>query len=149
MNARGVFFGLSLEHDLRHMARALLEGVAFRLRSIKDVLEENGIITRQIRASGGFTRSSLWLQIISDVMNQPLAVPKWGETSSLGAAFWVLLAIGAVESLEKFIELVHLGASYEPTASDSSLYDQLYRVYQEIYHSSLTCFDRLQTLRPD
>lgn len=143
------FYREQYKKFLRHMARALLEGVAFRLRSVKDVLEENSIIARQIRASGGFTRSALWLQIISDVMNRPLTVPQWGETSSMGAAFWVLLAIGAVESLEKLVELVHLGESYEPNSSDALLYEQLYRVYQEIYRSSLTPFDQLQTLRPD
>ncbi len=148
MNARGVFFGLSLEHELRHLARALLEGVAYRLRSVKDALEENGCVIRQIRASGGFTRSDVWLQIITNVMNRSLVVPRWGETSSLGAAFWVLLAIGAVKNLESLQPLVGLGASYEPLTSDAVLYDQLYRIYQEIYRSSQNAFSQLQAFKP-
>lgn len=146
MNARGVFFGLSLEHDLRHMARSLLEGVAFRLRSVKEALEENGISILRVRASGGFTKSPLWLQIVTDVLNRSLVVPQWGETSSLGAAFWVLLAIGAVENLASLERLVPLGDFYEPIGSNATLYDQLYSIYKEIYCSSLSAFDRLRAV---
>jgi gluconokinase len=65
INARGVFFGLGLQHRAPHMIRALMEGVSYRLRSVLDVLEEISGGVSQIRASGGFTNSDLWLQIIS------------------------------------------------------------------------------------
>ncbi|MDP2778731.1 MAG: gluconokinase, partial [Anaerolineales bacterium] len=91
MNARGVFFGLNLNHDARHLARSLMEGVAYRLRSIRDTLNDLGAEVSEIRASGGFTHSDLWPQIIASVLNHDLAIPANGETSSLGAAFWALL----------------------------------------------------------
>src|SRR5208283_3196100 len=80
LNARGVFFGLSLDHKIEHLARSVLEGISFRFRSVYDFLSEITGEIRQIRASGGFTHSPFWLQMTADVLNRELAVPAWGET---------------------------------------------------------------------
>lgn len=133
MNAKSVFWGLSLDHDLRHMARAVLEGVAFRIRSVKEVMDENGIAIEDVRASGGFTQSRLWLQIMADVLDQPLTIPAWGETSSLGAAFWVLLSNGLVEQMEDLAQWVKMGETVAPNAADAALYDGIFSLYKEIY----------------
>ena len=68
LNARAAFFGMSLEHELRHVARALLEGIGFRFKSLLQVLLEIGLDVQQIVASGGFTQSRLWLQVMADVL---------------------------------------------------------------------------------
>ena len=57
LNARAAFFGMSLEHGLPHMARALLEGIGFRFKSLLEVLVDIGLDVEQIVASGGFTQS--------------------------------------------------------------------------------------------
>ncbi len=146
MNARGVFFGLSLGHDIRHMARALLEGVAFRIRSVEEVLDENDISIRRVVASGGFTQSELWLQIMADVLGQPLIIPVWGETSSLGAAFWVLLGKGLMQNIEGLTHLVEYGSTCNPAPAKVSIYDDCYAVYREVYEASLRGFERLHGL---
>ncbi len=51
-NARGVFFGLSLYHQKKHMIRSVLEGVMYRIHTVVDALEELSGPTREIRASG-------------------------------------------------------------------------------------------------
>ena len=79
LNARAAFFGMSLEHELRHVARSLLEGVGFRFKSLLEVLLEIGVDVRQIVASGGFTRSESWLQVMADVLGRELNVPAWGR----------------------------------------------------------------------
>ena len=133
MNTRGVFFGLTLDHSLDHMIRALLEGVAFRLRSLAEVMDEIGCKTSEIRVSGGLTRSGLWPQIIASALDLELHLPRWGETSSLGAALWTLLGTGVIEDFEKIEELIPPGRSYSPIAADAKRYHELYQVYKEIY----------------
>ena len=59
LNARALFFGMTLEHGVRHLARALLEGIAFRFRNLKEVLIDVGVDVRQIIASGGFHEIAL------------------------------------------------------------------------------------------
>ena len=143
MNARGVFFGLTLNHDARHMARSLMEGVAYRLRSIRDVLDELGADVKEIRASGGFTRSDLWPQIITSVLNHDLAIPAGGETSSLGAAFWALMGSNVVERFEDFHALVRLTNMYQPDQTETGLYDSLYKIYLDLYFQMRETFDKI------
>jgi gluconokinase len=149
MNARGVFFGLSLDHDARHMARALMEGVAYRLRSLRDVLSELGVDVKEIRASGGFTHSDLWPQIIASVLNHDLAVPASGETSSLGAAFWALLGSGVVECFEDLYPLVNITNTYYPDIKDAILFDSLYQIYMDLYFQLGEFFERVSVIRTE
>ena len=146
MNARGVFFGLTLRHDAGHMARALLEGVAFRLRSLLEVLLETGVEVDQIFASGGFTHSDLWPQIISSAMNRDLLVPAWGETSSLGAAFWALIAGGVIHGFEDLAPLVPIAKTHNPDPSDAALYDEIFRLYMDLYFTLGESFDKIASL---
>ena len=143
MNARGVFFGLSLDHDARHMARALMEGVVYRLRSLRDVLAELGADVKEIRASGGFTHSDLWPQILASALNHDLAVPASGETSSLGAAFWALLGSGVVERFEDLHPLVKVTNTYYPNFKEALLYDSLYKIYMDLYFRLGESFEQL------
>ena len=148
MNTRGVFFGLTLDHSLDHMIRALLEGVAFRLRSLAEVMDEIGCKTNEIRVSGGLTRSGLWPQIIASALNLELHIPSWGETSSLGAALWTLLGTGVIEDFEKIKELIPMGQSYSPIAEDAKRYHDLYLVYKELYSALGRSFDKIADLYP-
>ena len=142
MNARGVFFGLSLEHDTSHMSRALLEGVAFRLRSILDALLEMKIDVRRVRASGGYTRSDLWPQIIASVLDRQLQVPPDGFTSALGAAFWAMHGIGVIGRMDDAAGMVQVERIYEPDARNAKLYSDLYDLFIDLYHALGDGFDR-------
>jgi xylulokinase len=93
-NARGAFIGLNVTHDLRHMTRAVLEGVTFGLRDGLELMVQAGMPRpSQIRASGGGLASPLWRQILADVLNAEIAVPSTTEGAAYGAA--VLAAVGA------------------------------------------------------
>jgi len=146
MNARAVFFGLTLQHDVGHMSRAILEGVAYRLRSLKDALLETGVEVDQIFTSGGFTHSDLWPQIISSVLNRELLVTEWGETSSLGACFWAMLANGAISSFEDIAKLVRTTKTYQPVSRDADVYDRYFRLYMDLYFTLGDAFKRVGEL---
>lgn len=149
LNARGMFFGLSLKHDARHFARSLLEGVAFRMRSLHEVLCEISVDIQQVRASGGFTRSALWLQIISDTLNSQLVVPAWGETSSLGAAFWAMLGTGALSDFNSIGESVKLDRTFQPDAEAAAIYDRVFEIYKSLYTAMSPSFEPVARLQKD
>jgi xylulokinase len=92
--ARGAFVGLTVRHDLRHLTRAVLEGVAFGLRDGLDLMTQAGVpVPSQIRASGGGTRSQLWRQILADVLEAEIATVSTEEGAAFGAS--LLAAVGA------------------------------------------------------
>jgi len=133
MNAKAVFYGLTLEHDARHLARAVVEGVAFRLRSIYDVLQSQGTPIEEIRASGGFTNSPLWIQTVASALGHELITPAWGETSCLGAALWALYGSGVIHSIEEMGQLVQAKDAISGDPQAEQCYQKQYRLYQDLY----------------
>ena len=90
--ARGAFIGLTLRHDWRHMARAVMEGVVFSMRQGLDLMVEMGLPAERILASGGSTRHPLWVQLIANIFNRPVFVSQTQEATARGAA--MLAGIG-------------------------------------------------------
>lgn len=116
--ARGAFVGLTVRHDLRHMTRAVLEGVAFGLRDNLDLMVEVGLsVPREIRASGGGTRSPLWRQIISDTLGSDLSVAGTSEGAAFGAA---LLAMVGIDWFDTASEAAEEMVTVEPSATPGS-----------------------------
>ena len=147
LNARGLFFGLTLEHRLEHLTRAILEGVAFRLKSVYQVLSEISEEVREIRASGGFARSPFWPQIVASVLNQDLVVPSRAETSSLGAAFWAMLGAGVFKTLEEAAATVSVDYVCRPSEEDRPTYEVLYQIYERLYRAVSPLFESLSALQ--
>jgi gluconokinase len=146
-NTRALFFGMTLEHGVSHLARALLEGIAFRFRTLKEVLTDVGVDVREILASGGFTKSPLWLQVMADALERELRIPAWGETSALGAALWALLAARGEEALEKAGSFVKLGDSCRPNPENVLIYSRMYPLFERLYRSLEKNFDEVAELQ--
>ena len=98
--AFGAILGIRPFHDIRHLSRAVLEGVAFGIRFFLDLLRENGIEVEAISVGGGATRSKLWMEILADVLGETLEVSSEEETGLKGAALLALTALGVYPSLE-------------------------------------------------
>ncbi len=152
-NARGVLFGLSLAHDYRHLARATLEGVAYRMRTIFEPMEEVAGPATEIRATGGFTRSPLWLQIVADVLGRPLRLVESPEASALGAAQLALRGAGIVGRFEDLVPLVDAtgdaGEEVAPDGERHARYGRLYDVYRQVYESVQPSFAAIATLQAE
>jgi len=147
LNARAVFFGISLAHEARHIARALLEGIAFRFKSLFEVLTELGLDMRQIVASGGFTKSELWLQVMADALGRELSVPEGGETSALAAAFWPFLSMGGAGSISDIRNWVQFSRVQRPVPEHAAVYDRIYLQYNGLYRSLTGAFDAVARLQ--
>jgi gluconokinase len=149
-NARGVLFGLSLAHDYRHLARATLEGVAYRMRTIFEPMEEVAGRAGEIRAAGGFVNSPLWLQIVADVLGRPLTLVESPEASALGAAQLALLGAGLVERFDDLAPLAAgTGEVVIPEAGRRVRYDRLYAAYQRIYERVRPEFEEIARLQAE
>lgn len=140
-NARSVFFGLQLSHDQRHFSRAILEGIAYRLRSVLDVVEKNHPGLTEVRVSGGFVQSRIWLQITADVLNRTLCIPAHKEASGVAAAFWVLLAQGVFTSIEQIGSKIPIIDKIVPNESNKTIYDEQYLIYQKLYKNLEPIFE--------
>jgi len=131
--AKGVFFGVRSIHDQRHFMRAVIEGVTYSLRQIGASLEETIGPIQQIHASGGFTRSRSWLQMVADVFFKKVRVGDGADASAIGAAMLGWIKLGVLEGTEEAAALVRPGAVYEPDASRHAVYESNYRTFTQLY----------------
>lgn len=146
-NSRGAIIGLSMFHDRASVIRAILEGVALELRRLLEFIEVCGIPATELRAVGGGARSSIWLQVKSNVTNRALVRPDVTEAPSLGAAILAGVGTGIYRDFEDAIQTVYREESrFEPEPELVPLYDRQYRVYKEIYPALVGIYDDLAEL---
>jgi len=72
--ARACFVGLTLAHTRGHMIRSIMEGVSYAMRDSLAIIEACGVPVKQIRGSGGGSRSPEWRQIQANVFGQKVDV---------------------------------------------------------------------------
>jgi xylulokinase len=140
--ARGAFVGLTLRHDVSHMARSVMEGVAFGL---KDSVELIATMTQlgEVRISGGGAHSDVWLQIIADVTGLPVRVVGTAEAAAHGAALLAATGVGAFTSVgEACATAVEVGPPVNP-GEDADIYADVYGIYRDLYPSLRTSFHDL------
>lgn len=143
-NARGAFFGLSLETSRGALIRAILEGTAFALRHNVEVAEKAGVEVREVRSVGGGTRSALWNQIKADVLGVPVLLPEASVGAPFGGAVLAGMGLGLYPDPEETLrDLVSLRARYEPNPDHRAIYDGLYRVFRNVYEHVREDFDLL------
>ena len=93
--ARGTITGLTRGTTAAHLARAALEGIAFQVADVLDVMkEDSGIALSELRVDGGAATNNLLMQFQADILRVPIVRPKIVETTALGAAYLAGLAIG-------------------------------------------------------
>jgi xylulokinase len=133
--ARGVFFGVSLEHTRADFLRAVLEGVAFSIRHVLETAEQaTGMTAGTLHLSGGGATSAVWNRIKSDVLGRRVQPTFVRDAGALGAAMLAALAVDAFSDLkEATAAMVRQRPPVLPNKEMSTRYDQLYRTYRELY----------------
>jgi xylulokinase len=132
-NARGVFEGLTLSHDLGHLWRALLESYAYALLHHLEVLREMGHAPTRYLASDGGSQSALWMQIVADVIGAPVETLAGHPGSCLGAAWTAAIGTGQTDDWSALSAFVTAGERYEPDPAKTEIYRQGYARYRDIY----------------
>ena len=115
-DARGVIAGLTSYVTKGHLARAVLEAVAWQTREVVEAMDaDSGLRLESLRVDGGMTADHLLMQILADVLDVPVVRPMVRETVSLGAAYAAGLAVGYWPDLEGLRGNWHRAGQWEPT----------------------------------
>lgn len=133
-DASGVFVGLRLDHGRAHLARAVLEGIAFSVRHALEPLRAAEVRPRRVLLAGGLTRDPLMRQIIADVLDQEARGVETAEQAALGAALIAAVGAGFFPDLDAACAAaVTFGEPSEPDAARAALYGALYERYRGLY----------------
>jgi xylulokinase len=135
---RAAIAGLSLRHDRAHVARAVLEGVAFSIRDQLDLLRSGGTPVDELRVSGGDTRLSSWAKIKADVLGIPVRTIV-GDAAVGGVAMLAGIGAGVYRTPAEAIErCVRLESPVEPNPAHRARYDDAHAMFQELASSHAT-----------
>jgi xylulokinase len=146
--ARGVFFGVTLGHRRSEMLRCVLEGAAFAIRHVVEILEqERGLEIAELRIGGAAAASSVWNQIIADVLGKKVISLTHAHTEVLGAAVLAGVGIEAFPDYDSVLrQAVVLGQEYEPHPDAHAAFNSLFPIYLELYRDVKGYFERLARL---
>jgi glycerol kinase len=125
--ARGLIIGLTRGTERKHIARAVLESIAYLTRDVVEAMvEDTGLEIKLLKADGGASRSDFLMQFQADILGIPVVRPLIFETTSLGAAFLAGLASGLWRSEEEFSRFWRPGKIFQPRM-DSDTRERLYK----------------------
>jgi xylulokinase len=132
-NARGTLHGLSNAHTREHVARAVLEGLAFAARDVVERLAELGLATRDVLVLGGGGASAVWTQIRADALARPHHVAARTDTCAIGAAMLASVAAGLQPDLAAACATAPAPArSFAPQGSLDAAYARYQRVVAQL-----------------
>jgi D-xylulose kinase len=150
----GVYFGVN-EFTLKnnYLARSAMEGVTLGLRYGLESMQKEGIRPKEIRLTGGGSKSDAWRQIAADILKAPTITMRIEEAASFGAAIQAMWCYACdrgkkVEISRITDEFVTLNADTlkEPQKDDARKYDELFELQNEISISLRTAFEKHRKL---
>lgn len=130
-NLRADFLGITVRHGREHITRAVMEGVAFALRTGLEYASSLDLSFNDIRLIGQGVRSNVWKQIITDTLNRKIIIP-----SEKDAAFGTALVTGmgvdffpsTTDQISKFI---HIEEEIMPQPEEVEVYNALFEIYKQ------------------
>jgi len=134
--SKGAIIGFSGEHARAHVYRAIIEGIAYELRRLKEVMEElSGSKIKELRVGGGGSKSSEIMQMTADIFNLPASRVHTSNLAALGAAIDAAVTLNIYHDFPEAVgNMVRVKKTFTPHAKNVKIYDRLFNeVYKEIY----------------
>ncbi len=127
--ARAALDGLTAAHDRAHVARAVLEELAFACRDVATRLAALGLTASSVRVLGGGARSATWTQLRADALGLPHQVAARTDTCAVGAAMIAAVSAGLVSDLATACALAPPpAATFHPRGSLDDAYARYRRL---------------------
>lgn len=133
--ARGTFIGLSLMHKTQHIARSIMEGVAFGAAHCIQAMDRSGYHIDKIYACGGMAQSALWMQMHADVIGVPIYVTKESQSAGcLGDCMAGAVGTGLYTDFKDAADhMVQIDKVYQPRIENYRRYQFFFQKYTELW----------------
>ncbi len=136
--ARGILFGLSLGHKRSSIFRAILEGIAFEIQKNISIMESYTEEIKEVRISGGLTRSEIFNQIQADIYGKTVIKTDYEDASILGAAVIAATTTGLYNNINLAVDnmvSVNNLSRKEPNIENYKAYKELGKIHDSLYWS--------------
>jgi glycerol kinase len=116
-DARAVLAGLHAGTTRANVARAALEGIAWRVADVVAAIRESVAVDR-LRVDGGLTNEPLMLELQADAIGAPVEAGG-ADATVAGAAALAAVGAGVIASLAEAAELLPVDRRVEPRRDDA------------------------------
>jgi gluconokinase len=147
-NARGVFFGININHERKHFVRATIEGILYEMYSIGKMLEEHRDI-KSISVNGSFATLPLCTQILADIFNRPVSISRNANSVSFGAFLLSATELGIYKTLDEAAKSVILPDALTPNANNHSVHMKHFSLFEKLSVKLLDEFEELAGMQQD
>ena len=134
--SKGAIIGFSGEHTRPHIYRAIIEGIAYELRRLGEMIEKHsGCKIKELRVGGGGSKSDEVMQITADIFNLPTSRLHTSNLSALGAAIDAAVTLKVYNNFNDAVDnMVRVTRTFTPREENALIYDRLFNeVYKEFY----------------
>jgi xylulokinase len=132
--ARGVFFGIDINHSRAHFTRAILESIGFMLKRDIEIFSKMGFGIKNMTSLGGGAKSDLWNQIKADISGLEIHVPSYTDTALLGAALIAGIGAGVYKDHQEAKRILSGNmAFYKPDIKNKKIYEKSFSKYKNLY----------------
>jgi xylulokinase len=144
-HARGVLFGLSTAHTRSAMVTAVVEGVAFALKSVIESLRERMPI-QGLNLIGGGAQLAALPPMLADVFGLPVMTlnTEAKDATSLGAAINAGVGVGMFRDFQDAVRAISENARYAPDQARTDAYQRRFAIYAALYPRLKTLFAQVQ-----
>ncbi|MEA4893825.1 MAG: FGGY-family carbohydrate kinase [Oscillospiraceae bacterium] len=140
--AKGMIFGLNLQHTRAHIYKALLEGVGYGINQHFEIFDALGMGTKKVMAVGGGTRNPAWLKAVSDISGKRQFVAETDTGAAYGDALIAALGVGHFASSQAVADTIKIKSliapdkdTYADYAPYRDRYNKLYQQTKDIMHN--------------
>jgi len=141
---RAAFFNQSLRTTRAHLARAVLEGVAYNSRWLLRYVEKFlGGPVPEVRLVGGGARSDLWCRIHADVLGRTVGQVERPVLANVrGAGLIGAVALGRL-AFDEVPACVPVARTYQPDPGNRPVYDELFAEFVRFHRAARSIHARL------
>lgn len=134
--AKGMFFGLNLNHTRAHLYKAALEGIGYTIAQHIEILEGDHLPVKKIMAVGGGTKNRVWLQAVADILGRPVCTAKVTFGAAFGDAIMAALGGGAYSSWSELEQVIEPAQVIQPNMEAHKIYQKQREVFDLLYKNN-------------
>ena len=113
-----------------------MESVAFEVKKNIQVFNELNFEPKQLRVTGGASRSNLWNSIMADIIGIPTFRPELEESTALGAAILAASGAGIFPDIAKAAnDICKISDKWYPNKDNNQIYESIYDFYNILYNN--------------
>jgi sugar (pentulose or hexulose) kinase len=142
-HAKGIYFGLNPKHGKAHLYRAVLEATGYSFLYAASIMKEKGVHPKMIYGVNGGAKSTLWRQILSDILDIPFAYVKNNMGTPMGDVVLAGVGTGVFRDERIAENWVKIDETNYPMEENNRKYQKYYNIYTELYERTKELFPLL------